>query len=110
MDHPLLTVPPLHSSRRAGSAQLVLHQSDTHVVQAARQAAEQRSQELSDQVDKLTQQASEAAAESQTCLDAAIQKAAKEAEEANVIPIAALHVPWKQSFLVTMASSEHGLS
>ena len=55
------------------------------VLQAIKQAAEQRSQELSDQVDRLTQQAVEAAAESQSCLNAAMQRAAKEAEEANVM-------------------------
>ena len=51
-----------------------------HTVQADRQAAEQRSQELSDQVDKLTQQAVEAATDSQSRLEAAAHKAAKESE------------------------------
>lgn len=63
------------------------------MVQAARQAAEQRSEELSDQVDKLTQQSVEAAVESQSCLDAAIQKAAKEAEKAKVMLFVILTTP-----------------
>lgn len=54
------------------------------VMQASRQAAELKAQELSDQVDKMAQQAVEAAAGSQSRLDAAIQKAAKEAETASV--------------------------
>lgn len=52
-------------------------------MQAARQTAEQRSTELSIQVDKLTQQAVESATDAQRSLNAAIQKAAKDSEIAQ---------------------------
>lgn len=73
-------------------------------MQAARQVAEQRSQELSEQVDKLTEQAVEAAVESQGRVDAVIQKAAKEAEEAKVMLFAALCKPYARQFTLPVAT------
>ena len=92
--HKVLSVPQSCNFDQAEPADHPLHRFTMHVLQAARQAAEQRSQELSDQVDKLTQQAVEAAVESQSCLEAASQKAAKEAEEAKVmlVSVFACHV------------------
>ena len=55
-------------------------------MQAARQAAEQRSAELAMQVDKLTEQAVESAADAQRMLDAAVQKAATDSETTQVRP------------------------
>lgn len=53
-------------------------------LQAARQTAEQRAEDLAAQVDKLTGQAVETAAEVQHGLEAATAKAAREAEKAEV--------------------------
>ena len=58
----------------------------TNAMQAARQAAEQRSAELAIQVDKLTEQAVESAADAQRMLDAAVQKAATDSETTQVRP------------------------
>ena len=58
----------------------------TNAMQAARQAAEQRSAELAIQVDKLTEQAVESAADAQHVLDAAVQKAATDSETTQVRP------------------------
>lgn len=52
--------------------------------QAARQAAEQRAQDLAAQVDKLTAQAIEAAVEAQRTLDAAVHRSARDADKAEV--------------------------
>ncbi len=57
------------------------------MVQAARQAAEQRSEELLARVGKLTEQAVDSAAEAQRSLDAAVQKAAKDSQSAEVYPL-----------------------
>ncbi len=59
----------------------------TSAMQAARQAAEQRSAELTIHVDKLTEQAVESAADGQRMLDAAVQKAATDSETTQVRPI-----------------------
>ena len=57
-----------------------------NTMQAARQAAEQRSAELVIQVDKLTEQAVESAADAQRMLDAAVQKTATDSETTQVRP------------------------
>ena len=58
----------------------------TTAMQAARQAAEQRSAELAIQVDKLTEQAVESAADAQRVRDAAVQKAATDSKTTQVRP------------------------
>ena len=84
-------------------------------LQASRHAAEQKAQELSDQVDKMAQQSVEAAAESQSRLEAAIQKAAKEAETASVslllrssctdqLPNQLLHTTQKQTGVTALST------
>ena len=60
-------------------------------MQAARQAAEQRSAELAMQVDKLTEQAVESAADAQRMLDAAVQNAATDTETTQVRPFFSHH-------------------
>ena len=60
-------------------------------MQAARQAAEQRSAELAMQVDKLTEQAVESFADAQRMLDAAVQKAATDSETTQVRPFFSHH-------------------
>lgn len=56
----------------------------------AKHAAEQKAQELAAQVEKLAEQAVETATEAQHTLEAASQKAARDAEKAEVGCLASL--------------------
>jgi hypothetical protein len=71
-----------------------------NTMQAARQAAEQRSAELAVQVDKFTEQAVESAADAQRMLDAAIQKAATDSETTQVRPFQTHHLRNPSAFAI----------